>query len=92
MARAQTLEGLIIRNPELRGGRPIIAGSGVTVRTVVGHDKLGLTPEEIAGEMGLELAGIYAALAYYHLHREEIETDIVANSEKTVMEEFSRES
>ena len=35
MATAQTLEGLVIQDSELRGGRPIIAGTGVTVRTVV---------------------------------------------------------
>ena len=84
----QTLEGLIIRNPELRGGRPIIAGTGVTVRTTVGHYKLGLTPEKTADEMGLGLAGVYAAIAYYHLNRDEIEADILANSEETLMEEF----
>ena len=88
MEATQTLEGLIVRNPELRGGRPIIASTGVTVRTIVGHYKLGLTAEEIAGEMSLELAGVYAALAYYHLNRKEIEADIKANAEQAVMEEF----
>ena len=47
--------------------------------------KLGLTPEEIADEMDLELAGVYAALAYYHLNRDEIEADILANSEEVLM-------
>jgi uncharacterized protein (DUF433 family) len=88
MAISQTLEGLIVKNPKLRDGRPIIAGTGVTVRTVVGHYKLGLTPEEIADEMDLQLAGIYAALAYYHLNRDEIEADILANSEVNVMSEI----
>jgi uncharacterized protein (DUF433 family) len=88
MEATQTLEGLIVRNPELRGGRPIIAGTGVTVRTIVGHYKLGLTAEEIADEMNLELAGVYAALAYYHLNRNEIEADIKTNAEQAVMEEF----
>ncbi len=88
MLATPTLEGLITRDPQLRGGRPIIAGSGVTVRTIVGHYKLGLTPEEIADEMDLELAPVYAALAYYHLHRDEIEADIRANSEEAVMQEF----
>jgi uncharacterized protein (DUF433 family) len=60
------------------------------VRTVVGHYKLGLTAEEIADEMSLELAGVYAALAYYHLNREEIETDMAANLESTVMSETGR--
>jgi uncharacterized protein (DUF433 family) len=89
MEATHPLEGLIVRNPELRGGRPIIAGTGVTVRTIVGHYKLGLTPEEIADEMNLKLAGVYAALAYYHLNREEIEADIRANAEQTVIDELA---
>lgn len=84
-----SLEGLIVQKPNLRGGRPIIAETGVTVRTVVGHYKLGLAAEEIADEMNLPLAGVYAALAYYHLNRAEIEADITANSEATVMKEIS---
>ncbi len=91
MATAQTLEGLVIRNPELRGGRPIIAGTGVTVRTVVGYYKLGMTPEEISDEMGIALSGVYGALAYYHLNREEIEADIQANSEEAVMKSLNRD-
>ena len=89
MVTAQTLEGLVIRDPELRGGRPIIAGTSVTVRTVVGYYKLGMTPEEIADEMGIALSVVYGALAYNHLNREEIETDIQANSEEAVMESLS---
>ena len=88
MLAPQTLEGLIVKDPKLRGGRPVIAGTGVTVRTIVGHYKLGLTPEETADEVGLDLAGVYAALAYYHLNRDEIEADISANSEETLMKEF----
>lgn len=88
MVSPQTLAGLIITDPQLHGGRPIIAGTGVTVRTIVGYYKLGYTPEETAAEMGLELAGVYAALAYYHLNRQEIEADITANSEQAVKQEF----
>jgi len=87
MIASQTIDGLIIKDPTLRGGRPIIAGTGVTVRTIVGYYKLGYTPEETADEMGLGLAGVYAALAYYHLNQDEIEADIVANSEETVINE-----
>lgn len=68
---------LIVRTPEVRGGRPRIAGTGVTVRRIVGWYKLGLSPEEIADEFGyLSLAQVYAALAYYHANREEIEADL----------------
>jgi uncharacterized protein (DUF433 family) len=87
-----TLDGLIVEKPELRGGRPIIAGTGVTVRTIAGHYKLGLSAEEIADEMNLALAGVYAALTYYHLNREEIEADILANSEASVREEMFGDS
>lgn len=84
-----TIEGLIVRDEKLRGARPIIAGTGVTVRTIVGHYKLGLTAEDIADEMNLPLAGVYAALAYYHINQAEIEADIEKNSEAAVMEEFA---
>jgi len=63
----------------VRGGRPRIAGTGVTVRRIVGWYKLGLSPEEIADRIGhLSLAQVHAALAYYHANREEIEADIMA--------------
>ena len=78
----------IITEPGLRGGRPVIAGTGVTVRTIVGHYKLGLSPEEIADQLELELAAVYAALAYYHAQRADIEADIAANSEAAVMKDF----
>jgi uncharacterized protein (DUF433 family) len=72
---------LIAYSPEIRGGRPHIAGTGLTVRRIVGWYKLGLTSEEILDRIGhptLTLAQVYAALAYYHANREEIETDIAA--------------
>ena len=79
MATVTDIGTLIVRSPEIRGGRPRIAGTGVTVRRIVGWYKLGLTPEEIADRIGhLSLAQVHAALAYYHANREEIETDMAA--------------
>lgn len=81
---------LIIRTPQVRGGRPRIAGTGVTVRRIVGWYKLGLSPEEIANRVGhLSLSQVYAALAYYHANQEEIEADIAA--EETEAERLERE-
>ena len=84
MAIAQTIESLIISRPGVKGGRPIIADSGVTVRTIVGYYKLGLTPKEIADDMNIGLAGVHAALAHYRLNQDEIEEDILTNSEEAI--------
>ena len=74
---------LIVRTPDIRGGRPRIAGTGITVRRIVGWYKLGLTPEEIADRIGhLALAQVHAALAYYHANQEEIEADIKVEEEE----------
>jgi uncharacterized protein (DUF433 family) len=73
---------LITTTPEVRGGRPRVAGTGVTVQRIVGWYKLGLTPEQIADELGhLSLAQVYAALAFYHANRDEIEAAIAAEEE-----------
>ena len=89
MAAANDIGTFIVRTPEIRGGRPRIAGTGVTVRRIVGWYKLGLSPEEITLEIPhLSLAQIYAALAYY-ANREEIEADIAA--EEVEAERLERE-
>ncbi len=81
MATATDIGTLIVRSPEIRGGRPRIAGTGVTVHRIVTWYKLGLSPEEIADELPhLTLAQIYAALAYYHANQKEIETDLAADA------------
>ncbi len=90
MSTATDIGTFIVRTPEIRGGRPRIAGTGVTVRRIVGWYKLGLSPEEIASEIPhLTLAHVYAALAYYHANREEIEADITA--EEIEVERLERE-
>jgi uncharacterized protein (DUF433 family) len=90
MATITNIGTLIIQSPEIREGRPRIAGTGVTVRRIVGWYKLGLSPEEIAAEIGhLSLAQVHAALAYYHANREEIEADIAA--EEAEFERLERE-
>ena len=85
MHEATDIGSLIVRTPEIRGGRARIAGTGLTVRRVVEWYKLGFSPEEIAYEIGhLSLANVFAALAYYHANRDEIEADIA--NEKVVAE------
>lgn len=77
MAITTDIGTLIVRDPEIRGGRPRIAGTGITVKRIAIWYKLGLSPEETADKIEhLSLAQIHAALAYYHANREEIEADI----------------
>src|SRR5437764_14195484 len=77
MTTAIDIGTLIVRSPEIRGGRTHMAGTGITVRRIAGWYKQGYSPEEIAEELDhLSLAQIYAALAYYHANKEEIEADI----------------
>lgn len=90
MANVIDIGAFIVRTPEIRGGRPRITGTGVTVRRIVGWYKLGLSPEEIADRIGhLSLAQVYAALTYYHANREEVEADIAA--EEAEAERLERE-
>jgi len=73
---------LIIRNPNLRGGRPIIAETGTSVRRIAVLYKQGNSAEEIARLMThLSIAQVYAALTYYHANREEIDTDLAEEQE-----------
>ena len=68
---------LIETTPDIRGGRPCIAETGVSVRRVVQWYKKGQSPEEIADRIGhLSLAQVHAALAYYHANQEAIEKDL----------------
>lgn len=91
---ATDLGALITSSPEIRGGRPRIAGTGVTVRRIAVWYKLGHTPEEIAENWGyISLAQVYAAIAYYHLHREEIERDLAEEEAvASAIEEQARHS
>jgi uncharacterized protein (DUF433 family) len=77
MASATEIGTLIDRDPKIRGGRPKIAGTGLAVSRIAGWYKMGMTPEEIVLEYPhLTLAQVHAALTYYHVNRDEVETDL----------------
>ncbi len=68
---------LITRKPNVRGGRPCIIGTGLRVTDIVVamryHDR---SPDQIAEGFQVSLAGVYAALAYYNLHKDDVDADI----------------
>ena len=78
MDKTSNIGSLITSDESIRSGRPRIAGTGVTVQTVVQWYKSGATPEEIADNFGhLTLAQVHAALAFYHANRDLVEADLM---------------
>jgi uncharacterized protein (DUF433 family) len=70
---------LLVRSPDVCGGRFRIDGTRMTVNQLVVWYKQGYTPEEISDQYPhLTLAQVYTALAYYHANQEEIEVDLAA--------------
>lgn len=68
---------LITHSSESDKRRPMIAGTKTSVGRVVVLYKQGAGAEEIARRMShLNLAQVYAALAYYHANRDEVEADL----------------
>jgi uncharacterized protein (DUF433 family) len=64
----------ITQTPGLRGGKPHIIGTRITVSDVAFfHLKMGMSVAQIAAEYNLALASVYAALSYYFDHRAEID-------------------
>jgi uncharacterized protein (DUF433 family) len=85
MATVTEIGGLISRRPEIRGGRPCIAGTGVSVRRIAQWHNMGQIPEEIVQTFGghLSLAQVHAALAYYYANQAEIDRDLEAEDRDT---------
>lgn len=71
----------IVSTPETCGGKPRIAGSRIQVKhLVIMHERQGMTPAEIVAEFPhLTLGDVYAALTYYHDHREALNAEIAAD-------------
>ncbi len=81
---------LLVKSPDICGGRLRIDGTRITVNQIVIFYKHGYSPEEIADQYPhLTVAQVYTALAYYHANREEIEADIMA--EKREAEKLEQE-
>jgi uncharacterized protein (DUF433 family) len=65
MHPATDIGTLITQTPGICGGRPRIAGTGVSVMRVAGWYRMGRSPEEVADQYGhLSLSQVFAALAY----------------------------
>jgi uncharacterized protein (DUF433 family) len=67
---------LIESDPARRGGRPYVAGTGVSVDRVAILFASGCAPEEIGERFDLSLLQVYAALTHYLANRQAIDEDI----------------
>lgn len=69
----------IYSRPDFRGGRPCVAGTGMSVRAVAAYYKSGMAPDEIADNFpDIPRSHIFAALAYYFADQEPIDADLAA--------------
>ncbi len=83
LARHLLLQHPHVEVVESRGGsRPVVKGTRVGVDVIVGYNRAGYTPEQIAAELlpHLTLAQVYDALAYYHDHADEVDALLEANT------------
>jgi uncharacterized protein (DUF433 family) len=66
----------ISATPGVRGGRPCVDGTRITVMDIVALERMGLPAEEMRNYYSsrpLTLAEVYAALTYYHDHKAEVD-------------------
>ena len=68
----------IVMTPEVRGGKPRIAGHRITVADVaICYERMGMSPDEIVSEYpSITLSDVHAALAYYFDHRDDVDREI----------------
>ena len=81
-------------SPEKCGGRPCIAGTRIRVQDIyVWHELEGRSPEEIVTSFPqVSLSAVHAALAYYHDHRQTIESEVQAERAETAPAKLSHPS
>jgi len=73
----------VVQDPAIRGGRPVVSGTGLRVSDIAAwHVSQGLSVEEIAEQFSIDLADAHAALSYYYAHRSEIDSEIREDAEE----------
>lgn len=74
---SRTLDEHIEHQQDATGENAHIRGHRITVQDVaIWHERLGRSADEIATEHDVTLADVYAALAYYFDHRDDIDRRI----------------
>ena len=82
MSKAITIASHIEITSDTCAGKPRIAGHHIRVQDIALWTEEGRSADEIVADFPqLSLADVYAALTYYHDHREQIDQDILEDEE-----------
>jgi len=82
-----SIDQYVVSSSEVKGGRPSIAGTRISVADlVIMHLRMGQSLEEIAAIYDLPLAAVHAGMAFYYDHRSEIDQTI--EEDRTFAEAF----
>jgi uncharacterized protein (DUF433 family) len=85
------LDTMLVSTPGVCGGRLRIDGTRITVGRIAVLYRQGQTAEDISQTYPhLAISGIYAALAYYHANREEIDAMLAADD--ALYDELARQN
>jgi len=88
--KIRTAHPHIVRVEGVCGGRPVIEGTRLSVKLIVGWARMGMTPEEIAAQYSdISIVQVADALAYYKDHPEGIEAEF-AEEQRYVEVEIPR--
>lgn len=69
-------------DPDIAGGKPVVSGTRITVRSITGYYQMGMSIDEILTTLPhLTPSQVHSALAYYFDHQEEIDSDLKESSD-----------
>lgn len=79
----------VTQTPGVCGGRPVVRGTRIPVKALVGYHRMGYTLTEILeGFPGLTAAQLHDALSYYYDHQAEVDADMEADELPAILERF----
>jgi uncharacterized protein (DUF433 family) len=82
----------ITQTPGICGGRPVVRGTRIPVKTLVGYYRMNYSMTEIlAGFPHLTPAECFDALSYYYDHQAEMDSDIATDDLPNLLQHFNLE-
>lgn len=83
----------VVSDPGMHGGKPYIAGKGVTVHYIAQLYNLDWTVGDLIEQFELTPGQVHAALSYYFDHKIEMDRliDQLSHDTKTLLDELTRQ-